>query len=317
MFHTIRIIFAGTSSFSAYHLDTLIQFKYKVVGILTKPDQPSGRGNQIVYNPVKKLAKKHNLPIYQPYTLNTYESQKWILNLQADIIIVVSYGLIFPDTILNIPRFGCINVHGSLLPRWRGAAPIQRALLAGDTNTGVTIIQMNSNLDAGDILYSSICEICPNDTSASLYNRLMYLGSRALLIVLEKIISGRIKVKLQNHTNITYAKKIKKTEAKINWYLSSIYLTRCIRAFNPFPGSYISYLGKNIKIWEAYAIDIKEISLRIPGTIIDINKNGIYVVTGQGALILTKLQFEGKKVISIQDLLNSQKKYFFPGNLLS
>ncbi|CUR53661.1 Methionyl-tRNA formyltransferase [Serratia symbiotica] len=312
MSNFLRIIFAGTPDFAKKHLNTLLLSKHKIVGVFTQPDRPSGRGKKIKSSPVKILAQKYHLPIFQPKSLKSKNCEQLYKNLQADIIIVVAYGLILPKKILNIPHFGCINVHGSLLPRWRGAAPIQHSLLSGDDKTGITIIQMNEKLDAGDILYQIVYPIKITDTSKILYDKLSKLGSKALLITLQKLINGTITREVQNVEKITYAKKITKKEAQLNWNLSAIQLERCIRAFNPWPVSYFTINKTLIKIWKANVLN--NITNKEPGTIINSNKYGIQIATINGILNLLQLQPEGKKPMSVQEFLNSRKSWFIPGN---
>ncbi|CEN32004.1 Methionyl-tRNA formyltransferase [Candidatus Westeberhardia cardiocondylae] len=317
MYKILRIIFAGTPQFSANHLNTLLtKSKHNIVGIFTKPNHSLSRTKTSKNNNVKKLSKKYNINLFQPHSF--HKTKKWekiIKTLNADIMVVVSYGLIIPKKILTIPKFGCINIHASLLPKWRGAAPIQRAILAGDKQTGITIIQMNSKLDQGDILYKKFCNIKYNETTESLYLKLSNIGSTALLKVLEKISNNKIKPTPQNHDLSTYAKKIQKSETKINWNLPAYKLDRYIRAFNPWPISYFLINEKRIKIWEA-TID-KKISLKKPGTITHINKQGIHVSTGHETLILVRLQTENKKPTHFSDMMNSKKnKWIFIGNIL-
>lgn len=319
MYNSLKIIFAGTSHFSAYHLNALIHSNYNIIGVFTQPDSVSGRGKKLKFSPVKQLAIKYRLPIYQPISL--YE-EKWctkIAMLNADIIIVVAYGLIFPEIILKIPSFGCINIHSSLLPRWRGAAPIQRTLLAGDKQTGITIIQMDSGIDTGVILYQEICDISPNDTSLSMCNKLAQIGSNALLIVLKQIITSNINIIPQHDTKqFTYAKKLTKKEGLINWHLPAVYIERCIRAFNPWPSSFFSFNGKYIKVWSSY-VKTQHTSLSIssiPGTILLVETYGIHIITGDGVLVLTSLQLPGKKITSISSLMNSHPTWLNPGIIL-
>ncbi len=310
----LRIIFAGTPDFAARHLKALLLSKHKILGVLTKPDSPNGRGNKLVPNSVKTLAEQHKLKVFQPKSLRTGEVSKLIADLNADVIVAVAYGLIFPKTVLSTPDLGCINVHASLLPRWRGAAPIQRSLLAGDNETGITVIQMDSGLDSGDMLYKSVCPIEATDTSASLYEKLAELGPTALLTTLQNLQKGTAKYEVQDETKVIYAKKLSKEEARLNWCLSAEQLERRIRAFNPWPISYFIIDKNPVKVWKADVLLEEE---RVdPGIIIRTNKDGIQVATSSGILNLSCLQLSGKKPMSARDLLNARRNWCIPGNQL-
>lgn len=313
---SLRIIFAGTPDFAARHLDALIHTKHhQVVGVFTKPDRPAGRSNRLTPSPVKQLAEQHRLPVFQPPSLHKPEGQKWVAALKADIMVVVAYGLILPQAVLDLPRLGCINVHGSLLPRWRGAAPIQKALWAGDDRAGVTIIQMDAGLDTGAMLHKTICAIQPDDTSASLYDKLAQIGPDALLSTLAQLAAGSAVAEQQDNALATYADKLSKEEARLDWRLPAAELERCIRAFNPWPISYFSLSGQLIKVWAA-SVDARQMTTCAPGTIVATDKIGIHIATGEGVLTLTKLQLAGKKTMPVQDLLKSRRAWFIPGTLL-
>lgn len=311
----MRIIFAGTPDFAAEHLQALIDSPHDVVAVFTQPDRPAGRGNKLTASPVKNLALAHNIPLYQPETLKKADIQQTIASIAADIMIVVAYGLILPQVILDMPKWGCLNVHGSLLPRWRGAAPIQRACWAGDHETGITIMQMDAGLDTGDMLYKLSCPIEPDDTSATLYHKLAKLGPKGLLDTLTLISEGNIKPEKQHESDVTYAEKLSKQEAQLNWNLSAKQLERCIRAFNPWPVSYFEVKGELVKVWQAN--EISEMHNQPVGTILKANKQGICIATQEGALNMTVLQPAGKKPMSAQDLLNSRKDWFVEGQKLS
>jgi len=311
---SLRIIFAGTPDFAARHLDALLSSEHQIVGVFTQPDRPAGRGNKLTPSPVKVLAEQHQIPVFQPKSLRPEENQHLVADLNADIMVVVAYGLILPKAILEMPRLGCINVHGSLLPRWRGAAPIQRALWAGDSETGVTIMQMDVGLDTGDMMHKISCPIETTDTSASLYNKLAELGPQGLLATLQQLASGTAKREVQNETLVTYAEKLSKEEARLDWSLSAAQLERCIRAFNPWPVSYFTIEDQPVKVWQATVL--AETSGAQPGTIVHADKQGIQVATADGILNLTQLQPAGKKPMSAQDLLNSRREWFMPGNRL-
>ncbi|NUF49139.1 methionyl-tRNA formyltransferase [Gilliamella sp. ESL0250] len=311
----LNIIFAGTPDFAATHLKSLIDAKHNVIAVFTQPDRPAGRGNKLTASPVKQLAIENSLPVYQPVTLKKEENQKIIAELNADIMIVVAYGLILPQAVLDMPKLGCLNVHGSLLPHWRGAAPIQRACWAGDQETGITIMQMDAGLDTGDMLYKLTCPIEPADTSASLYEKLAKLGPQGLLDTLALISEGKIQPEKQDEAKVTYAEKLSKQEAKLDWNLSAEQLERCVRAFNPWPVSYFVVNGEPVKVWQAQVVEID--SKQPAGTILQADKNGICIATSKGALNMTKLQPAGKKPMSAQDLLNSRQSWFVVGEKLS
>ncbi|AEW44259.1 methionyl-tRNA formyltransferase [Serratia symbiotica str. 'Cinara cedri'] len=312
--NSLRIIFAGTPYFATRHLKALLSSEHKIVGVLTKPDRPAGRGNKLTPSLVKVLAEQHQISVFQPKSLQSKKNQQLIIDLNADVIVVVAYGLILPEAVLDIPNLGCVNVHGSLLPRWRGAAPVQRSLWAGDKETGVTIIQMDAGLDTGDIINRIACPIETTDTSASLYNKLAECGSNCLLTTLQQLANGAVKRETQNKAQITYAKKLSKEEARLDWNLSAIQLERCIRAFNPWPISYFIMHEQPVKVWRASVL-AKNTDAK-PGTIIHADKQGIQVATANGILNLIQLQPAGKKPMSAQELLNSRRAWLTPGKQL-
>lgn len=315
MSDSLRIIFAGTPDFAARHLDALLSSEHQVVGVFTQPDRPAGRGKKLMPSPVKVLAEEKGVPVFQPGSLRPQENQQLVADLQADIMVVVAYGLILPKAVLDMPRLGCINVHGSLLPRWRGAAPIQRSLWAGDAQTGVTIMQMDVGLDTGDMLHKLSCPITADDTSGSLYDKLADLGPQGLLHTLAQLAAGTAKPEVQDEALVTYAEKLSKEEARVDWSLSAAQLERCIRAFNPWPMSYIVIDEQPVKIWQASVINTP--TSAAPGTILEANRQGIQVATGEGILNLLSLQPAGKKAMGVQDLLNSRREWFIPGNRLA
>ena len=315
MSKSLRIIFAGTPDFAARHLDALLSSGHQIVGVFTQPDRPAGRGKKLMPSPVKVLAEEHGLPVFQPASLRPQENQQLVADLNADVMVVVAYGLILPKAVLDMPRLGCINVHGSLLPRWRGAAPIQRALWAGDAETGVTIMKMDVGLDTGDMLYKLACPITSDDTSATLYDKLADLGPQGLIETLQQLADNTVKPEVQDDALVTYAEKLSKEEARIDWSLSAAQLERCIRAFNPWPMSWLVIDGQPVKVWKASVIS--GATTVEPGTIIDASKNGIQVATAQGILNLESLQPAGKKAMSAQDLLTSRREWFIPGNRLA
>ena len=314
MSDSLRIIFAGTPDFAARHLDALLSSEHQIVGVFTQPDRPAGRGKKLMPSPVKVLAEEKGIPVFQPVSLRPQENQQLVADLRADIMVVVAYGLILPKAVLEMPRLGCLNVHGSLLPRWRGAAPIQRALWAGDTETGITIMQMDVGLDTGDMLYKLSCPITAEDTSATLYDKLAQLGPQGLLATLRHIATGTATPEVQDEEQVTYAEKLSKEEARLDWSLPAAQLERCIRAFNPWPMSYFVIDDQPVKVWKASVINTQ--AKAEPGTIIEANKQGIQIATAEGILNLESLQPAGKKAMNTQDLLNSRREWFTPGNRL-
>jgi len=310
----LKIIFAGTPDFAARHLDALLASEHQVVGVFTQPDRPAGRGNKLTPSPVKVLAQAHDIPVFQPKSLKPEENQHLVDDLQADIMVVVAYGLILPKAVLTMPRLGCINVHGSLLPRWRGAAPIQRSLWAGDTETGVTIMQMDVGLDTGDMLHKLSCPITVEDTSASLYEKLAQLGPQGMLLTLDLLASGNARPEVQDEALVSYAEKLSKEEARLDWSLSAAQLERCIRAFNPWPMSYFMIEEQPVKVWQATVLPHQN---KQPGEIVHADKQGIQIATADGVLNLVSLQPAGKKAMSAQDLLNSRREWFVPGTVLA
>ncbi|MGK3138608.1 methionyl-tRNA formyltransferase [Pantoea trifolii] len=310
----LKIIFAGTPDFAARHLDALLASEHQVVGVFTQPDRPAGRGNKLTPSPVKVLAQAHDIPVFQPKSLKPEENQHLVADLQADIMVVVAYGLILPKAVLVMPRLGCINVHGSLLPRWRGAAPIQRSLWAGDSETGVTIMQMDVGLDTGDMLHKLSCPITAEDTSASLYEKLAQLGPQGMLLTLDLLASGNAKPEVQDEALASYAEKLSKAEARLDWSLSAAQLERCIRAFNPWPMSYFMIEEQPVKVWQATVLPHQN---KQPGEIVHADKQGIQIATADGVLNLVSLQPAGKKAMSAQDLLNSRREWFVPGIVLA
>lgn len=311
----MRIIFAGTPDFAARHLDALLTSEHQIVGVFTQPDRPAGRGNKLTPSPVKTLALQHEIPVFQPKSLRPEENQQLVADLQADVMVVVAYGLILPKAVLAMPKLGCINVHGSLLPRWRGAAPIQRSLWAGDAETGVTIMQMDVGLDTGDMLHKITCPISATDTSATLYATLAELGPEGMLHTLSQLEQGTAQPEVQDESLVTYAEKLSKEEARLDWTLDAEQLERCIRAFNPWPVSYFVIEEQPVKVWQAAVVDSDKTSLQ-PGTIIAADKKGIQIATSRGVLTITQLQPAGKKPMSAQDLLNSRSEWFTPGTVL-
>ncbi len=311
----MKIIFAGTPDFAASHLKALLNSEHEIVAVYTQPDRPRGRGQKLGFSPVKQLIVDKEIPIKQPRSLRNEEAKQELRELQADVMIVVAYGLILPEEVLSAPKYGCLNVHASLLPRWRGAAPIQQAILAGDAETGVTIMQMDAGLDTGDMLLKASCVIEPTETSASLHDRLAALGPPALLEALRLLEQGRLEPKQQQNERSTYAGKLSKAQAQINWQLPAVEVDRQIRAFNPWPVAFSFYQGKTIRIWQAELLDQQ--SEVYPGEIIALGKQTIQVATGEGVLALKVLQLPGKKAMPVGDVLNGKQVDFQVGERFS
>ncbi|CAL4324845.1 methionyl-tRNA formyltransferase [Buchnera aphidicola] len=311
----LKIIFAGTSNFASEHLHALLKSPHQILAVLTKPDSSFNRKKNC-FSPVKILAKKSYIPVFQPVTLNNSEIQNILKKLNADIMLVVAYGIILPEKILNLFPLGCINVHASLLPRWRGPAPIQWAILSGDKKTGISIIKMDKGIDTGKILYSTSCSISLNETYFSLEKKLIAIGIETMLIVLDQCLLNTCEYKIQNNISVTYASKIKKEQGKLNWNNHAIKLEQLIRAFNPWPSAFFRIHNQLIKVWQANVIHNSNKKKQI-GEIISANKNGIQINTKNGILNITKLQMSGKKTMSVLNFLNSKKKWFIPGKILN
>lgn len=322
MSQALRIIFAGTPDFAAQHLASLIASEHQVVAVYCPPDKPAGRGKKLTACATKQLAQEHNLTVEQPINFKDVSDRETLASYQADVMVVVAYGLLLPQSVLDIPRLGCINVHGSLLPKWRGAAPIQRSLEAGDAKTGVTIMQMDKGLDTGDMILTAECDITKQDTSSTLYEKLAKLGPQALLDTLSLMVKGDYPREPQNNGLATYACKLEKNEAELDWRLSACALHRKIRAYIPWPVAHFTFKDKNagdqehkIRIWQASVID--DSSSLTPGTIVSANKQGISVATGENILRLEVLQLPGKKALPVADILNGRADWFVPNNLIS
>ena len=315
---SLNIIFAGTPDFAAQHLQSILNSQHNVIAVYTQPDKPAGRGKKLQASPVKQLAEQNNIPVYQPKSLRKEEAQFELKTLNADVMVVVAYGLILPKAVLDAPRLGCLNVHGSILPRWRGAAPIQRSIWAGDAQTGVTIMQMDEGLDTGDMLHKVYCDILPTETSTSLYNKLAELAPSALIDVLDNLKNGKFIAEKQDDSQSNYAEKLSKEEAQLDWSLPAMQLERNIRAFNPWPIAYFSTEDKDgnaqtLKVYQAAVLPHQD---KPAGTILRADKNGIQIATVDGVLNLLQLQPAGKKPMSAQDLLNGRAEWFTIGKVL-
>jgi len=308
---SLRVIFAGTPEFAAVALEALINSPHQVVSVFTQPDRPSGRGLKLTASPVKQLAIQYQIPVYQPTSLKGAYEQELIANGKADVMVVAAYGMLLPATVLRIPRLGCINIHPSLLPRWRGAAPIQRAIYAGDTITGVTIMQMDAGLDTGPILLTRQYVMDPDETSQTLHDALAKLGAEALIETLNLLATDKMEPKTQENHLATYAHKITKEEALIDWTRPAVELEREIRAFNPWPIAYTSWQGQHVRIWRAKAI-AKQQSAE-PRTIVHASQDGIDIATGEGVLRLLQLQLPGGKVLTAADFYNAKHNELITG----
>lgn len=314
--NALKIVFAGTPDFAAGHLQSIIDSRHDVIGVYSQPDRPAGRGKKLQPSSVKKLALEHAIPVFQPLNFKQEGALEELQALNADIMIVVAYGLLLPPAVLDAPKMGCLNVHGSILPRWRGAAPIQRAIQAGDSQTGITIMQMDAGLDTGDMLYKTVIDIQDDDTGGSLHDRLLTSGPEALLATLDQLQSGTLVAEKQNDNLANYAHKLTKEEALIDWSLKAKDIELTVRAFNPFPCAYTLLGGQRIKVWQAIALEDSASSMpsiSTPcGTITQMNSKGIDVMTGLGLIRLLNIQLIGKKAMAVKDIINGQPNLFQP-----
>ncbi len=314
-FRDLRIVFAGTPEFAAAHLTALIASDCKVVSAYSQPDRPSGRGKKILSTPVKAVALEHGINVRQPLTLRAQEVQAELAELAPDLMIVVAYGLMLPPAVLATPRLGCINVHASLLPRWRGAAPIERAILAGDTETGVNIMQMDSGLDTGPILATAKIPIANADNSGTLTLKLQELGCRTLLNFLDELAKGAAHPAPQDNQIATYAHKLGKDEAGINWAGSAAVIQQQIRAFFPRSPAYCLYQGQRLRIITGMA-QSHSYAGQIPGTIMEITHARMLIACGTGSLEVSEVQLEGKTPMPLPVLLNGRPDFFQRGSQL-
>ena len=301
----LRIVFAGTPDFAVPSLQTLIESEHQVVAVYTQPDRPAGRGRKLTESPVKRCALEHGIVVEQPDSLKDVDNQAILASYNPDIVVVVAYGQLLPLAALAIPRLGCINVHASLLPRWRGAAPIQRAIQSGDAQTGVTIMQMAEGLDTGDMLAKVETPIGDNESASELHDRLASLGNEALLTVINQLASNSAMPEKQDDSQTCYAKKLAKAEAPLDWQCSAAELQRQVSAFNPFPVASTLFSGDVVRIWSSECIAEHDAALP-PGAIIAASKQGIDVATGDGVLRILDLQPAGKRRMAAADFINAR-----------
>ena len=312
MSQALRIIFAGTPDFSVAPLQALLNSQHDVIAVYTQPDRPAGRGRKLTASPVKQVAEENGIPVFQPESLKEAEAQQTLNSLNADIMIVVAYGLILPQAVLDMPKMGCLNIHASLLPRWRGAAPIQRAIESGDKQSGVTIMQMNAGLDTGDMLYKLTTDITADDTAQTLHDRLSVLGCEALIATLDGLQNQTITPEVQDESLVTYAEKMHKEEAEVQWNQPALNIVRKIQAFNPWPVAYTLFQEKPLRIWQARQLTAEEQQefsgmTKLPGLVLSLNKNGLIVATGDEPICIQQVQPAGKKAMSAYDFAQSRK----------
>jgi len=308
----LKIIFAGTPEFAAESLKALLQGPDEVIAVYTQPDRKAGRGQKLKPSPVKEVALEAEIPVYQPLNFKEEQDRQVLADLDADLMVVAAYGLILPKAVLDTPKLGCINVHASILPRWRGAAPIHRALLAGDKETGITIMQMDVGLDTGDMLSKAFTDIEDTDTSASLHDKLAVQGGEILLSTIEQLKAGSISPEPQDDEQANYAHKLTKEEGKIDWTESANAIAQKVRGLFPWPSAYTFIDEQNIRIHQASVAD--KTSDASAGSVIGSDKRGIYVSTGNGVICLEKLQLPGKKAMTAEQVLNGNKELFAQGS---
>jgi methionyl-tRNA formyltransferase len=310
---SLKIIFAGTPEFGLPCLDALEQSHHELIAIYTQPDRPAGRGRKMQASPIKEWAILHNVPIAQPYNFKDPQQVAELALLEPDLMVVIAYGLILPDSVLTVPRFGCINVHASLLPRWRGASPIQHAILHGDSDSGVAIMQMDKGMDTGAVFTVAQCPIDSTETAGSLHDKLALLSVNPLLATINQIAEGKSCATTQEG-DVTYAKKIMKEQAHIDWTQSAHSIDCAIRAFSPWPVAYSLLENEPLRIHRAQPVTFE--GGAIPGTVLHLDKNGMLVAAGADALLIEQIQFPGAKVLSVADWLNSGKAQLHVGLVL-
>lgn len=305
---TPRLLFAGTPAYAVPTLIALVNAGYSIAAVYTQPDRPAGRGQKVQISPVKEYAASIDLPIEQPSSFKDPAAVAQLNQYAADLMIVIAYGLLLPPAVLTAPRLGCINLHASLLPRWRGAAPIQRAILAGDSETGVDLMQMDAGLDTGAILARQVVKIAPTMTAGDLHDQLAAVSADLLLRHLPAVLAGQCVATPQPEAGAIYAKKLTKAEAQLDWRQPAVVLDRHIRAFNPWPVAQTRLAGETVRIWSAQPIPAPagELPTAPPGQVIATSAAGIVVATGDGQLVITQLQLPGKRVLTAAELLNGR-----------
>lgn len=292
-----RIVFAGTPAFGLASLQAMVEAGVRPVAVYTQPDRPAGRGKKLTASPVKQFALEQGIDVLQPQSLRQEDAAQQLAELQPDLMVVAAYGLILPQQIIDLPTHGCLNVHASLLPRWRGAAPIQAAILAGDDDTGISLMSMDAGLDTGPVYVREKVQIGAAETAGELHDRLAWLGGHTLVSYLPAILAGELQAAAQDESQSSYAHKIDKAAAMLDWHLPAAQLARVVRAYNPVPGSRFQYDNVLIKCWEADAIAGTDAP---PGTVIGSSRDGVIVACGEGALRMTVLQRPGKKRVNAQ-----------------
>ena len=297
----MKVVFMGTPDFAVGALEAIIQAGHEVTAVVTQPDKPKGRSGQMQFPPVKECAVKYNIPVFQPVKVKEPEAVAELRNYEADIYVVAAFGQILTKEILDMPRFGCVNIHASLLPKYRGAAPIQQAIIDGETETGVTIQQMNEGIDTGDILSTVIVPIDKKETAESLFVKLEQAGAQLIVDTLAKIEKGEITPVPQDESKASYVRMMKKTLGKIDWNKEAVVIERLVRGLNSWPSAYTFFEGKSLKLWNCDVIE--EICTEAPGTIVRVNKDSIDVATGNGVLRILELQLEGKKRMDTKSFL--------------
>ena len=311
----MRLVFAGTPEFAATALQALIDTHHTIVGVYSQPDRPAGRGRKLQPSPVKQAALDAGIPVFQPQSLKTPGAQQALSALEPDVMVVAAYGLILPKAVLEMPTHGCLNIHASLLPRWRGAAPIQRAIAAGDRDTGITIMQMDEGLDTGAMLLKALTAIEDRDTGGSLHDRLAGMGGKAITKALELLEKGELAGEPQNDEQACYAHKLSKDEGHIDWSRDAASIERLVRAFNPWPGTYTDPADQRIRVHEALALPATAGDLPV-GSVLRRERDGIDIACGQGTLRITRLQLPGARAQSPSDLINGGKQLLLPGQEL-
>ena len=299
----MKIVFMGTPDFASGALEALIAAGHEITAVYTQPDKPKGRGKEVQMTPVKVVALEHGIPVYQPRRIREAEEVEILRQIPADIFVVAAFGQILSQEILDMPKFGCVNIHASLLPKYRGAAPIQWAVIDGEEKTGVTIQQMNAGIDTGDILYTKEYVLDPKETGASLFDKLMVIGAEAIVEALPLIEAGRITPIPQNEAEATHAAKLTKQLGEMDFSKSAAELERLVRGLNSWPSAYTFFRGKQLKIWETEVVPAAESKAAVPGTVIAVDKQSFTVAAGKGGLQILELQIEGKKRMACKDFL--------------